>query len=382
MKLPYFPTVFKNKYFLVIFIFFTASLASSAIIIATTSKPVAKIATPSTKTSSEESSVAAKPLPYYITLSQEFLTKAENLSKKDEQTPEEKQKIIDTVNQALDQANQAIANYPEDARGFYQRAVIYQALGTFMPDSYKFAVRDLREAININSQNPQYHTRAAAIYLKIGDFNSAAVAYYNAYTISPTDSQVLYDLADTLEKSGQLAKAKIYFEKLISIMPPDDPSIEAVKSRQKNIVSLLAQANTAGLTDPGANLTTSDLAPQASDQSADIIGTQELPLEQAAVGTRLVIANPESETASVHQDTSLSVNAKSGIGVIPAGQTVVTIQNNNIGTSSQIILSPASDIDNEVLRLEAKKAGDKGWFKAAIDKPLSFDLNFNWWITE
>lgn len=331
-----------------------------------------------------------KSISYYITISQEFLNKARELANS-EQTPAEKQTIIASINQALDLANQAIAFYPNDDRGFSQRASIYQALIPFLPESANFAIQDLKEAIKLNRQNPQYRSRLAELYLirqMAGDFENAALAFYNAYVLTPTDIQTIYDLADALEKSGQLKKASRYFEKLIGLLPANAKNLETIKNRQQQLEAMLAQANLEYLTEPGV----SDLAPQPVVENK-IIGTQELPLEQAALTSQVIIAGPatsksDSVTSRESHSTSLratlqeafSINAKTGMGVIPAGETEVMIENNHVANDKQIVLVATSDTENKVLFLKAKKEGT--WFKAGIDKQISHDLKFNWWIVD
>ena len=337
----------------------------------------------SPSTDSSEIKSASKSISYYITTSQEFLNKAKVLTK---ETPQPKQKIIAAVNQALDLANQAIAAYPLDDRAFAQRANLYQALSPFLPASTNFAIKDFEEAIKLNRQNPQYRTQLGKLYASRGDFNNAALAFYNAYALSPTNLQTLYQLADTLEKSGQIKKADYYLKKLISLLPGDDKNLKQLQARRQRLEAALAQAGLNQLTAPGSEQTAAgqtgqgDLAPQPNgEDQPKIIGTQELPLEQAALSRPVIIANRAEEQTAAGQ-SMVAVNAKTGTGVISAGETEVTIKNKNVASSKQIVLVPISDNQNKTLFVKAKKAG--AWFKAGIDKPIDNDLEFEWWIIE
>jgi len=364
-----------------------------------------------------------RSISYYITTSQEFLNKARQLanftpgeslrntpgvSAGVPQTPEEKQKIIATINQAIDLANQAIAFYPNDDRGFVQRANIYQALAPFLPESINFAIRDLKEAIKLNRQNPEYHSQLAELYFKNGDFENASLAFYNHYTLSPIDIQVIYNLADALEKSGQPRKALHYFEKLLALLPPDDENMEAIKSRQQQLKTVIAEAGLEYLSEPGA-FAEAPVGQRVFESQPEIIGTQELPLEQAALASQVIIAGPNMNTPgeslrNTPGVSEVSTNAKSGTSVIPAGEIEVTIENKYVANDKQIILMPLSNSENQVLYLKAKKAPAiippsggtggaspdgtseasliSGWFKVGIDKPISNNLEFKWWIIE
>lgn len=349
-----------------------------------------------------------KSISYYITTSQEILTKARNLAEitskifpslnsspqasfspenllnslvtnpevtplPRQQTPEEKQKIIQLINQALDIINQGISFYPHDDRVFAQRASIYQALTPFLPQAKDLAIQDLKEAIRINNQNPLYHRQLANLYLIAGDFEGAALSFYNAYLLTPTDIQNLYDLADALEKSGQLTKAAYYFEKLINLLPITDQNLISLKTRWQALQDLIAKTKLQYLSEPGEPI------PNASSKQKEIIGTQELPLEQAALASSLVIANTTEVKSSLVNGEAL-INAKVGEGILPAGEKEVTIYNNNVASNRQILLSPLSDLKNQVIFVSAKKDGS--WFKVGVDKVVNYDIKFKWWILE
>ena len=338
---------------------------------------------------------------YYITTSQGFLTKAREMAQEEQQqTPQQKQKIIELVNQALDVINQGIAAYPLDDRVFAQRAAIYQALTPFLPEAGKFAIQDLREATKLNNQNPSYYTRLANLYLGAGDFEGAALAFYNAYQLEPTNLQTLYNLADCLEKSGQLTKASRYFEKLLGLLPAGDENLPGLQSRLETLKAAIAKSGLKYLSEPG------EIAPAASSQQKEIIGTQELPLEQAMLAKGVIIAednprclpNPTSKVGECPEfSTIVSVNAKSGEGVIPAGKTETIIYNNNVGADKQIVIVPfEGDFKNRVVFVAAKKASDQecqptstpgvsggcGWFKVGVDSPPKDKIKFKWWIVE
>jgi len=308
-----------------------------------------------------------------------------------QQTPEEKQKIIELVNQALDIINQGIAAYPLDDRVFAQRAAIYQALTPILREAGKLAAQDLKEAIKLNNQNPTYHTRLAQLYLAGGDFEGAALAFYNAHLLAPTDLQILYNLADTLEKGGQLTKATQWFEKLLGLLPSNDENQEKIRQRLTALKEAITKANLKYLTSPG------ELAmPAASSKEKEIIGTQELPLEQAALASKIIIAGEKEANNAGQSSAEISLNALSGEGVIPARQTEITIYNNNVEATSKIVIVPLEgDFKNRVLFVAAKKASPPGvqtcftpgvqncgWFKVGVDSPPKDKIKFKWWIVK
>lgn len=329
-----------------------------------------------------------KSVSFYITTSQEILNKArrfaEETSKNSrQQTPEEKQKIIELVNQALDIINQGIAGYPLDDRVFAQRANIYQALTPFLPQANSLAIQDIKEAIKLNRQNPNYYLTLANLYFTSGDFEGAAFAFYNAHLLSPTDNQILYSLADALEKSGQLTKAKYYFEKLQSLLPPSDQNQEALKTRITNLTQAISKANLQYLSEPGE---TSPPVPAASANDKEILGTQELPIQEALLTQNVIIAGSQEENKN-NLKQEINLNALSGEGKIPAGQTEVTIKTTKLNLNQQIIVIPKGKTKNKLVFLKAQKPCSQQnlndcWFKVGLDQPADSDIEFNWWIVD
>lgn len=320
-------------------------------------------------------------LTYYITTSQELLNKARILANNQSQTESDKQEILAVVNQALDLANQAIAAYPNDDRSYVQRAKIYQALVPFTDQAIGHAIQDFQTAIEINNQNPDYHTRLANLYRQTGSLENAALSFYNAYLLSLTDVQSLYNLADTLEKSGQLSQADHYLEKLISLLPANDENLVVLKKRQENIQSLLASAKLENLAEPG-NLTQTGLEQKTAVNG--LIGTQELPLEQAAINNQVIIANSEAPSALLGEETAekttITTNSKSGQATITAGKTNVIINNEHITANKQILITTADNPQNKVIFVSSRK--ENSWFQVSLDSPASGDINFTWWIVD
>ena len=346
---------------------------SSAILLITQTKKSEPVVSPVPKAVADYDE-NEKSISYYITTSQEFLNKARSLANSagSEQTPEEKQEILATINQALDLANQAIAVYPHDDRGFSQRASIYQALIPFLPESTQLAITDLKQATQLNARNPDYFRQLAKLHSAKGEFENASLATYNAHVLSPTNVQTLYDLADYLEKSGQLNKASRYFEKLMALMVNDDENFEIVKARKMKIDRLLTQSGLEHLSEPGQ-----EAPSMLNAQEETIIGTQELPLEQASLAHNLIIAEAGQDPGE--SDTGeIDTNAKTGNGTILAGQTEVVIENNHVAADKQIVIVATSETENQVVYLAARK--ENSWFKVSIDQPIGKNIKFDWWI--
>ena len=373
MKFLYTKYYIRNALILIILFLITLMIVS-LIGLKTHAQP--KLISPTSKITEQSNTEQERSLSYYIVTSQEFLNQARSLANNDpDQTPEEKQAIMEKVELALNVINQGIKVYPADDRVYAQRASIYQSLIPFVPEALKYGLADLTQATQINSKNPDYYRRLANLYRQAGDFENAASHYFNAYRLSPTDNQTLFDLADSLEKAGQIDKAIRYYDKLIALLPTNDQNLEALKKQKANLETLLVNSNLEQLSEPGM-----EMVPQKPvNNPQPIMGTEELPLEQAALASQVIIASPEEKQTSTSVGQT-QVNAKTGLGILPAGKTEIIIQNKNVTNDKQIIIVPTSDTQNKVLYLLAKKENE--WFKVAIDKPINQDIEFNWWIID
>ncbi len=335
-----------------------------------------ELVSPDSKITEQNTTENERSVSYYIAVSQEFLNQARSLANNNpNQTQEQKQEIINKVDKALEIINQGIQAYPNDDRVYSQRASIYQSLVPFMSEASKYAIADLIQASQLNSKNPDYYRRLANLYRQAGDFENAASNYFNAHQLSPTDSQTLYDLAISLEKSGQIDKAIRYYDKLIALLPTNDQNLEDLKKQKANLETLLVNSSLEHLSEPGM-----ELIPEKPSETQPILGADELPLEQVSIASQVIIATPEEKQAISSVLGQTQVNAKTGTSILPAGQTEVTIQNKHVANNKQIVIVPTSDTQNKVLYLLAKKANE--WFKVAIDKPINQNIEFNWWIID
>jgi len=93
----------------------------------------------------------------------------------------------------------------------------------------------------------------------------------------------------------------------------------------------------------------------------------------------LTIASAESSaSATASTSTSITTNATAGKAILPANSTEFTINNAHVTDQTLVYVTPVTDTQNQVLYVKSKKASE--WFKVAINQPLPYDLEFNWWI--
>lgn len=96
-----------------------------------------------------------KGVDYELSLSSGFLRKAIQFSNSTvNQTAEDKNRIISLLNQALEAANRAIQNAPNDARAYTTRGRVYQATSVVKPEMKTMADADFAKAKELGAATP------------------------------------------------------------------------------------------------------------------------------------------------------------------------------------------------------------------------------------
>jgi len=301
-----------------------------------------------------------KLLTDYLLDSQQLFSRAISLSQHPRgKIAENNQRVSRLINEAITEATAAISHYPADPRGYAQRAQIYQAIDKYLPEAPETALRDWEQAGRLGGNDPHYWQQAAKLCLKLGKINQAVQDLQHAAALVPTDGQLLFNLAKTESKAGQLAAARRHYQQLLSLLV-DEKQRQQVLAEIKALDGLLAQ--TPAKQEPAAAPTTAEM----------VLKTPKL--EASRLDKPLVIAAGEEGVAA---DKALAAsNALSGTSVLPGGQIEVTIRNRRVTSRTQIYLTAMGSSDNQPLRLARK---GKGYFVVKIGgHALNRDLPFKW----
>jgi hypothetical protein len=95
-----------------------------------------------------------KSAPELINLAQNYLDKAFNLAKVSNQTKEQKDKIIDNLDQSLSFTTQAISQEPRNPKAYILRAQILTAVSKTNPSALTQAQKDLETAQGLSQGQP------------------------------------------------------------------------------------------------------------------------------------------------------------------------------------------------------------------------------------
>lgn len=110
--------------------------------------------TQTTPTTEETPTPPQKSTPELINLAQNYLDKAFEIAKISQQTQEQKDQIIENLDQSLNFTTQAINQEPRNPKGYILRAQILTAVSNQNPSALAQAQKDLETAQNLSQGQP------------------------------------------------------------------------------------------------------------------------------------------------------------------------------------------------------------------------------------
>ena len=303
-----------------------------------------------------------KSIQHYLLASQQNFTQALNIT-------DEAQKI-ELINQSIIAASDAVKEFPQDHRGFYQRARIYQSLSTNKIEFLDQAIADYNQANQINPNSPEITRDLASAYAQKGDANNTL--HYLAQTINlePTKAQNFYDLAKIQQQAGYFSDALNTYTNLLTLV--NDPDQKQLIENEKNALEQIVTNN------PDLRSNTYDPKSNLSPTIQDLTPNLDSPKIQATdfTASSLIVASPE-ETKTIEVNNQTDSNSLSGTSLLASGQKEIFITNSQLNNQSQIYVTAIQGGKNQNLQVLSKS--DTG-FTIGLDSPINEDIQFKWWI--
>ena len=304
-----------------------------------------------------------KSIQHYLLTSQQYFSQA---IAQQSQNPESNNSV-ELLNNSIIAATQAIKEFPNDYRGYQQRASIYQALIESKPDLINQSISDFTTAFKLNPSSAQVSRSLASLYAKKGDASNT-IAYLNkTVSLEPTKAQNFYDLAKIQQQAGLISQALNTYNQLLPLI--SDPNQKTQVEIEKDALEKLAAQN------PNQNN-----LPDYSASLPDPVYTEaseiDSPTIQASTGPNLIIAAPSQDEA-IKVSSQTESNSLSGNALLPASQKDLTINNEHVNSTSQVYVTITKGGKNENFQVLSK--GDKT-FTVGLEAPIEEDIEFKWWI--
>jgi|GEM_PF-2402899 len=195
-----------------------------------------------------------------INLAQNYLDKAFELAKNQNQTAADKKQIISTLNQSLAQSNTAISLAPQDPQGYLVRAKILTAISKIEPSALAKAQEDLILAQKLSNGEPVTLPTPTNPINLVPDQQAAITG--NIIIATPENSQTT---TESSQNQSNTATSSVIFlaggkELVIEHQSVKNTSQIYLIPKQKGIASVYVKSKTDGrftiaaTTAPTANL--------------------------------------------------------------------------------------------------------------------------------
>ena len=301
-----------------------------------------------------------KSIQHYLLTSQQYFTQALQ-----SQTENNQNSALQDLNNSILAATQAIKEFPNDFRGYQQRARIYQSLIGSKPELINQAIADLSSAQKLNPNSTEIIHELASLFAKKGDIQNTLACLVKTVTLEPTKAQNFYDLAKIQQQTGLIAEAIATYNQLLPLIADNSQKIQ-IEAEKTALEALLAQNPT--IYDPP-----STISPTPASTIDDLPSLQATDITNE---TGLIIAAPETNKEIAVENLTES-NALSGTATLSPNQKDITITNDNLKPESQVYLSIVKGGKNQTLKVQSKSGNS---FTAGFDSPLSEEVQFKWWI--
>jgi hypothetical protein len=312
-----------------------------------------------------------KSIQHYLLASQTYFSQA--LAIQQSNTPANKQtdRLTDLINQSLLSATEATKLFPQDSRGYEQRARIYQSLSDSQPQFIDAALADYSIASKLNPSSAEITRSLASLFAKKGDPQSTLRYLVTTVSLEPTKAQNFYDLARIQQQIGQIPEALATYTRLLPLLT-DQTQISQVSLEKSALEHLLSQSDHRSQITGHESQNITSPVPSTKLQAPNSEG----PLLETSLSNNPIIASPETEK-SISVTNQSNSNALSGNHTLPANQKQVTLQNSQVSSISQIYLTTTQGGKNQNLQVLSKSTGS---FIVGLDSPIPEDIEFKYWI--
>ncbi len=318
-----------------------------------------------------------KGIQHYLLASQQFFSQA--LQAQNSQRPTEE--ITTLLNQSLENATAAINLFPQDPRGWTQRAELYASLPPQDLPYLNQALAAYQKAYTLQP-TPQVTRQLALLWGKKGQAVETIRWLEKTVLLEPTNAQNFYDLARTQTQAGLLTQAVKTYEQLVPLIV-DPTKRQEITATKNSLEQLLAQ-----------NI---QKAPETISPAPPSDGQINLPenppaIQASLISQGLLIAAPDQEQKELTVTGQTDSNSTSGLVSIPPGQKETKVYTNLLNDQTQVYLATekgGKNLTPQVASKYTEKICDPqspqvcgNYFTISLDSPTPDNMTIRWWIIE
>jgi tetratricopeptide (TPR) repeat protein len=307
-----------------------------------------------------------KSIQHYLLTSQQYFSQALQFQQQNSGSGDQSS-TVDYLNKSILAASDAIKNFPQDSRGYYQRGKIYQSLVDSKPELINQALTDIGTAQKLNPASSEITRDLASVYARKGDIQNTIIYLSQTVSLDPTKAQNFYDLAKVQQQSGLIPQALETYNRLLTLIT-DANQITQVELEKTALEKIIAE-------NPSLKTYQVPSVPQESLEPS-INLSPEAPTIQALANNNLIIAAPEN-LKDIKVENVTDSNSLSGTTTLISGETSKTINNSKLTPESQVYVTTLKGGKNLTLKVISKTEDS---FVIGLDSPTFEDIEFKWWI--
>lgn len=137
---------------------------------------------------------------YRVSYAQTNLALADAVASQKDLTDQQKQAVVQLVQQAIREGRNAVALEPKRVADWENLSLVYRNLINFAQGADQFAIASINQAIALDPGNPRLRLDLGGIYFSLKDYQSASLAFAAAANLKPDFANAHYNLAQAAKQ--------------------------------------------------------------------------------------------------------------------------------------------------------------------------------------
>jgi tetratricopeptide (TPR) repeat protein len=166
-----------------------------------------------------------------IAYSRTNLALASALASQENLVSQDQNNLVRLVQQAVREARSATLLDEEQILAWENLAQVYRNLINLAQGAESWAQTGLQAAIRLDPNNPRTYLGMGGLFYSLGSFDRAADYFRQAAVLKPDWSNAYFNWALALESQGNLAVAKLAYERTLALLPVESSDREPLREK-------------------------------------------------------------------------------------------------------------------------------------------------------
>jgi len=172
---------------------------------------------------------------YRLSYSQTNLALANSLAAQENLSDQDRQTIIQLVQQAIREGKIAASLNPTSAFGWENLAQIYRSLINLAQGADQWTISAYSETIRLNPKQPRLRVDLGGVYFGLNDFENAKDQFKMAVSLKPDYANGWYNLAAAYRAEEKYLQAFQAMQQVVNILPEDNPDRQKAQNELEEL---------------------------------------------------------------------------------------------------------------------------------------------------